>query len=95
MIREFQRNIILHDDWEPYLKYLQFQGMDYAKAGLSKQRRNVYLHIGNGEIMLWKTNSYIIGVNSYVRKPVDIIQFVEAIRQLGLYWLVLSESPPK
>ena len=40
-------------------------------------------------------NSYIIGVNSYVRKPVDFIQFVEAIRQLGLYWLVLNETAPR
>ena len=40
-------------------------------------------------------NSYIIGVNSYVRKPVDFIQFVEAIRQLGLYWLVLNETSPR
>jgi len=39
-------------------------------------------------------NSYLIGVNSYVRKPVDFLQFVEAIRQLGLYWLVLNEAPP-
>lgn len=39
-------------------------------------------------------NSYLIGVNSYVRKPVDFVQFVEAIRQLGLYWLVLNEAPP-
>lgn len=40
-------------------------------------------------------NSYVIGVNSYVRKPVDFVQFVEAIRQLGLYWLVLNETPPR
>jgi two-component system response regulator len=40
-------------------------------------------------------NSYLMGVNSYVRKPVDFIQFVEAIRQLGLYWLVLNEAPPR
>jgi CheY-like chemotaxis protein len=40
-------------------------------------------------------NSYLIGVNSYVRKPVDFIQFVEAIRQLGLYWLVLNETAPR
>ena len=40
-------------------------------------------------------NSYLIGVNSYIRKPVDFIQFVEAIRQLGLYWLVLNEAPPR
>jgi len=40
-------------------------------------------------------NSYLIGVNSYIRKPVDFVQFVEAIRQLGLYWLVLNEAPPR
>ena len=38
-------------------------------------------------------NSYLIGVNSCARKPVDFIQFAEAIRQLGLYWLVLNEAP--
>jgi two-component system response regulator len=39
--------------------------------------------------------SYDLGVNSYIRKPVDFIQFAEAIQQLGLYWLVLNEIPPK
>jgi DNA-binding NarL/FixJ family response regulator len=38
--------------------------------------------------------AYSLGVNSYVRKPVDFNQFVEAIGQLGLYWLVLNEAPP-
>ena len=37
---------------------------------------------------------YSLGANSYVRKPVDFAQFVEATRQLGLYWLVLNEMPP-
>ena len=37
--------------------------------------------------------SYGAGANSYVRKPVDFAQFSEAIRQTGLYWLVLNEAP--
>jgi CheY-like chemotaxis protein len=38
---------------------------------------------------------YDLGANSYIRKPVDFKQFTEAIEQLGLYWLVWNESPPK
>ena len=38
--------------------------------------------------------SYDLGVNSYIRKPVDFHQFAEAIKLLGLYWLVINEPPP-
>lgn len=41
-----------------------------------------------------RASGYDLGCNSYVRKPVDFDQFAEAVRQLGLYWLVLNEPPP-
>lgn len=39
--------------------------------------------------------SYKFGANSYVRKPVEFHRFADAVRQLGLYWLLINEAPPQ
>ena len=39
-------------------------------------------------------SGYSLGANSYVRKPVDFMEFVDAVRQLHLYWIILNEPPP-
>jgi len=40
-------------------------------------------------------SGYKVGANSYVRKPVDFDQFTDTVKQLGMYWLVINESPMK
>lgn len=39
-------------------------------------------------------SGYSLGANSYVRKPVDFTEFLEAVKVLGIYWLLLNQSPP-
>jgi hypothetical protein len=38
---------------------------------------------------------YQLGVNSYIQKPVDFVQFRQIVQQLGLYWLVVNLAPPR
>jgi two-component system, response regulator len=42
-----------------------------------------------------RLQGYRLGANSYVRKPVDFVEFAQAVVQLGLYWLMLNEEPPR
>jgi CheY-like chemotaxis protein len=42
-----------------------------------------------------RLQGYALGANSYVRKPVDFSEFAQAVVQLGLYWLVLNQQPPR
>jgi len=41
-----------------------------------------------------KMNSYELGANSFVRKPVDFNEFAEAMGKLGMYWILVNEAPP-
>jgi two-component system response regulator len=40
-------------------------------------------------------SGYSLGANSYVRKPVDFVEFNEAVKVLGIYWLMMNQSPPE
>jgi two-component system response regulator len=78
------------------LKLPRVDGLEVLKALRADERTKllpvVILTSSNEEQDL--INGYSLGANSYVRKPVDFAQFVEAARQLGLYWLVLNQTAP-
>ena len=77
------------------LKLPRLDGMDVLKRIRSDERVSmipiVVLTSSREQEDLMR--SYSLGANSYIRKPVDFNQFVQAVQQLGLYWLVLNESP--
>lgn len=79
------------------LKLPIVDGLEVLKAirgnALTKRLPVVVLTSSKEEMDL--AISYDLGVNSYIRKPVDFNQFAEVIKQLGLYWLVLNEAPPQ
>lgn len=77
------------------LKLPKIDGLEVLERIRSDERTRylpvVILTSSNEQMDLSK--SYQLGANSYVRKPVNFDEFVEAARQLGLYWLVLNEAP--
>ena len=79
------------------LKLPKLTGLDVLKRMRADERTRrlpvVVLTSSNEERDI--VASYDLGANSFVRKPVDFAQFLDAARQLGLYWLVLNNEPPQ
>jgi two-component system response regulator len=77
------------------LKLPRIDGLEVLRRLRSETRTSlmpiVVLTSSNEERDL--VESYRLGANSYIRKPVDFEQFTESVRQLGLYWLVLNQVP--
>ncbi|MUG98572.1 response regulator [Scytonema sp. UIC 10036] len=78
------------------LKLPRFDGIEVLRRLREDERTRllpvVVLTTSNEEQDM--LDSYSQGCNSYIRKPVDFLQFSEAIRQLGMYWLLINEPPP-
>ena len=58
------------------------------------EQRGTHVMLTSSDEQRDLVESYRLGVNSYVRKPVDFNQFAEAVKQLGLYWLLVNQRPP-
>jgi two-component system response regulator len=78
------------------LKLPKIDGLDVLRRirsePLTRRMAVVILTSSNEERDI--ISAYDLGANSYIRKPVDFNHFMEAVRQLGIYWLVLNVSPP-
>ncbi|MGO9639711.1 MAG: response regulator [Candidatus Acidiferrales bacterium] len=78
------------------LKLPKVDGLSVLRAAKSDSRTKaipvVVLTTSREERDL--TDSYQLGANSYIQKPVDFDQFLNTVRQLGMYWLVVNELPP-
>src|SRR3569623_305798 len=88
-------DVVVTRDGEEALEFLFATGR-YAKRDLDFQRTRllpvVVLTSSNEQRDI--IQAYDLGTNSYVRKPVNFNEFVEAVGQLGLYWFVVNEAPP-
>lgn len=79
------------------LKLPKVDGLDVLRAirGDERTKRLPVVILTSSKEDKDLLQGYELGANSYVRKPVDFTAFAEAVRQLGLYWLVLNEAPPE
>ena len=77
------------------LKLPKIDGLEVLRRILADERTRVLpvVILTSSKEQQDVINGYRLGCNSYVRKPVDFVEFVEAARQLGLYWLLLNEPP--
>lgn len=78
------------------LKLPRVDGLEVLRAIRSSERtRHLLVVVLTSSIEEQdRVSAYGLCANSYIRKPVDFTQFVEAVRQIGLYWLVINEPPP-
>lgn len=79
------------------LKLPKIDGLDVLKRIRNDERTNMLpvVILTSSKEEQDVINGYRLGCNSYVRKPVDFDEFIQAARQLGLYWLLLNEAPTK
>lgn len=77
------------------LKLPKIDGLEVLRRvrGTARTRRLPVVILTSSKEEADLTRSYDLGVNSYIRKPVDFEQFTYAVRQLGLYWLLLNQTP--
>jgi CheY-like chemotaxis protein len=79
------------------LKIPKLDGMEVLKRVRADDRTSILpvVILTSSKEEQDRLRGYKLGANSYIRKPVDFVQFTEAVKQLKLYWLVLNEPPPK